>query len=201
MSKLKDILSILFGNLLITSAYAFITVPHEIVNGGVTSFSMVIGNVSGLDIALITNAITIGLLMLCWFGLGKETFFKSILSSICYMGFFSIFHSFNISLPAHDAVCLLIAAVMVGCGYYFCIAANSSTVGFDILALIAHKKDETISIAKVMRLINIVVILMGLFTYGVISILMGIAFALIQTKVLDLLLNMKVNPEKCKKTA
>ena len=51
MNKAKDILFILIGNLLITSAYAFITVPHEIVNGGITSFSMVISNIIHCDIS------------------------------------------------------------------------------------------------------------------------------------------------------
>lgn len=37
-------LKIILGNFLITGAYAFITVPNEIVNGGVTSFSMILGN-------------------------------------------------------------------------------------------------------------------------------------------------------------
>ena len=36
----KRYLSIILGNLLITGAYAFITVPNKIVNRGVTSFSM-----------------------------------------------------------------------------------------------------------------------------------------------------------------
>ena len=38
----KRYLSIILGNLLITGAYAFITVPNKIVNGGVTSFSMIL---------------------------------------------------------------------------------------------------------------------------------------------------------------
>lgn len=37
-------LKIILGNFLITGAYAFITVPNEIANGGVTSFSMILGN-------------------------------------------------------------------------------------------------------------------------------------------------------------
>lgn len=55
-------LKIILGNFLITGAYAFITVPNEIVNGGVTSFSMILGSISsestavGFDvIALILN--------------------------------------------------------------------------------------------------------------------------------------------------
>lgn len=47
---MKRILTIFLGNLLITGAYAFITVPNAIINGGVTSFSMVLGQVCRMDV-------------------------------------------------------------------------------------------------------------------------------------------------------
>lgn len=187
---LTDILYIILGNILITSAYAFITVPHEIINGGVTSFSLILHNLLPVDITIITNIITIILLILCYFGLGKEYFYKSIVSSICYMGFFDLFHSFNFVLPVNKWIGMVIAAVCVGAGYYLCIHAKSSTVGFDVIALIVHERNESFSIAKMMRLINISVIAMGLLSYGWIAIILGILFTLIQTKVLDLLLNL-----------
>lgn len=36
---MKRIVCIFAGNVLITGTYAFITVPNEIINGGITSFS------------------------------------------------------------------------------------------------------------------------------------------------------------------
>lgn len=198
-ASLEDIGSILLGNLFITGAYAFITVPHAIINGGVTSFSLVLQNLIQIDVGIITNVITLLLLVLCYLGLGKEYFYKSILSSLCYMGFFNLFHSWNISLQLPDLICLPIASLMVGIGYYLCLRAKSSTVGFDVLALVLHRRDESISIAKTMRLINVAVILCGLISYGWLSIMMGIIFTLIQTKVLDLLLNKNTNPKQCKK--
>ena len=47
-----SILKIVVGNLLITFSYAFITVPNGIVNGGVTSFSMILSSVTDLGISL-----------------------------------------------------------------------------------------------------------------------------------------------------
>ena len=50
-----SILKIVVGNLLITFSYAFITVPNEIVNGGVTSFSMILSSVTDLGISFYTK--------------------------------------------------------------------------------------------------------------------------------------------------
>ncbi|WP_174919126.1 YitT family protein [Peptacetobacter hominis] len=84
----KRIVKIIVGNLLITSAYAFITVPNEIVNGGVTSFSMILSNMADVNITIYTNTITVILLLLYGLFLGKQFFSGSILSCIAYMIFY-----------------------------------------------------------------------------------------------------------------
>ena len=53
---------IILENILITWAYAFLTVPHKIINGGVTSFSMIAASFLHSDTALIANVITLLLL-------------------------------------------------------------------------------------------------------------------------------------------
>jgi len=155
---MREVLRIIAGNICITGAYAFITVPCHIVNGGITSFSM--------DISFFTNAITILLLILCFFQLGKSFLLKSLLSSICYMLFFSIFYALNIVFPLPMPLAVLMASVMVGFGYYLCISSNSSTVGFDVLAIILHNKNDSFPIAVTMRYINVIVVLLGFASYG-----------------------------------
>ena len=73
----KRYLSIILGNLLITSAYAFITVPNRIVNGGVTSFSMILEEVTSINLTYLVDFITILLLLLCYIFLGKTFFYRN----------------------------------------------------------------------------------------------------------------------------
>lgn len=186
--NIVSICKIVLGNIFITVAYAFITVPNEIINGGVTSFSLVLQSLSGINISIIVNVLTIILLVVCLIFLGKDYFLKSILSSLCYMTFFNIFYSLPISLNINRYVGVVIAAVLVGIGYYLCISAKSSTVGFDVIALILNKKNNKINIAVSMRYINIGIILLGLSSYNALSIILGIVFTLIQSIVLKKLL-------------
>lgn len=186
---MKEVLRIVAGNICITSAYAFITVPYHIVNGGVTSFSMILHNFIDLDISFFTNAITVILLILCYIKLGKEFLFNSLLSSISYMIFFSIFHTLNISCPLPLPFAVIVASIMVGIGYFLCISSNSSTVGFDVLAIILHKKHPSFQIALTMRYINIVIVMLGLASYGWKAVLIGIIFTFLQTQSLKLLLD------------
>lgn len=191
MKGLIDFLKIILGNIFITAAYACITVPNEIVNGGVTSFSMIVEKITMIDITIVANTMIIILLILCFCFLGKDNFVKSIFSSICYMFFFSIFSKLNFTISINVIVEVILAGIMVGIGYYFCICANSSAVGFDVVALILHKKNEKIDIASTMKYINIGVLMLALFSYGIIAIIFGVAFTIIQSKVLKVLLDKK----------
>ncbi|MEE0667559.1 YitT family protein [Holdemanella biformis] len=184
-----SILKIVVGNLLITFSYAFITVPNEIVNGGVTSFSMILSSVTDLGISFYTNCITILLLVLCLFFLGKSYLAKSIVSSACYMLFFSFFNGIGFGFASIPMIIsVLIAGLLVGIGYFLCLSAESSTVGFDVIALILHTKNNKIKVSKAMRYINLFVILLGLFSYGLLAVIYGVIFTYIQTTVVHLLL-------------
>lgn len=184
---IKRYLYIILGNILITGAYAFITVPNEIVNGGVTSFSMILGELFSVNITVFVNAITLFLLFLCFVFLGKEFFIGSIFSCICYLSLFSFFHSFGIGLCVPPILCICIAGIAVGCGYYLCISVKSTAISFDVIALILNKKNPKLNMAYMMGMINVLVLLAGLAVYGPVSIILGIAFTGIQTFVLNTL--------------
>lgn len=178
---------IIFGNALITSAYAFLTVPHEIVNGGVTSFSMIAASFLHLDTALIANIITLLLLALCYFFLGKDYFKGTVIGGICYMIFFTSFHALGICLIPNRLLAALVAALMVGTGYYLCISQRATAISFDTVALILNKKNPAINVAATIFFINILVILLGIFQYGIWAVILGGAFSGVQALTLNVL--------------
>lgn len=185
---MNDFKKIVFGNIILTAAYALLTVPNKVINGGVTSFSLIISGVVGVDVTVVANVFTLVLLLLSAIFLGKEFMLKSLVSSVCYMGFLSFFHALPIMIPVPALLCTLIAGIMVGIGYYLCISANASTVGFDVVALILHKKFPKLNVAMTLRCISIVVILLGCMSYGALSIVYGVLFTLIETSVLNIMM-------------
>ena len=73
---------IILGNVLMSFAYAFLTVPQKIINGGVTSFSLILSGLTGVDTAVLANGITLVFLLLCLLCLGKEYFTRSIVGAL-----------------------------------------------------------------------------------------------------------------------
>ncbi|MBK5480690.1 YitT family protein [Peribacillus sp. TH16] len=93
------------------------------------------------------------------------------------------------SIDVNIIVVIIISSILIALGYYLCITANASTVGFDVIALILHHKNKKIDIAATIRIINLIVLLLGLLVYGYTSIIKGVAFTLIFSSLLKKMLN------------
>lgn len=197
-----------FGLTILNFAYVMVTVPHGVINGGVTSFSMILARLP-LTEALPVNAwvavVTALLALLCFAFLGRDIFIASLYSCVVGVAAFNFFTLIvpenvieamvrighmgdNPVIPIGMAAELIAAAVVVGAGYYFCLSNDSTAVGMDTIALIIHKRHEKIPVAYAMYAINIIVLLLGLYTYGLRCVLMGIAFAGIQALTLNAML-------------
>ena len=200
-----------FGLTILNFAYVMVTVPHGVINGGVTSFSMILARLPFTEILPVNAWVTIvtGLLaLLCFLFLGRDIFIASLYSCVVGVAAFNFFTMIvpadvigamvrighmgnNPVIPIGMAVELIAAAAVVGAGYYFCLSNDSTAVGMDTIALIIHKRHEKIPIAYAMYAINIIVLLLGLYTYGLRCVLMGIAFAGIQALTLNTMLHAK----------
>lgn len=213
---IKRYLFITFGIMIINFTYVMITVPHGIINGGVTSFSMILSRLP-LAEALPVNAwvtvVTVLLALLCFLFLGRDVFTASLFSCAGGIFFFNLFSfvigdkvidavykisavGYNPVISAGMAVELFAAAVVVGAGYYFCLSNNATAVGMDTIALIIHRKNERVPVAYAMYGINIIVLLLGLYTYGVRCTVMGIIFAGVQAMTLNVMLKIREKKER-----
>ena len=174
-------LQIFAGILLITSAYAFITVPQGIINGGVTSLSMSLSQVLPGSVGLYTTVITLLLMAACWVFLGAQYFMGSLFFTVFYLLLFNGFCLLHFALPLPWWVAVPVAGGMLGVGVALCILADATTVGADTLALILHKRWPRFPVGGYLYAVNVTVMLAGLATYGWKSFLLGLLFCGIQT--------------------
>lgn len=146
---------------------------------------MIFSKMANINISLVVNFITILLLILCGIFLGKSFFSGSIFSCICYLGFFTFFSSLDVFFVTNPIVLVLIAGTTIRIGYYFCISAKSTAIGFDVIALILNKYNPKINISLAMGAINICVLMLGFFNYGIISLILGIILTVVQSFTLN----------------
>lgn len=188
---MKRKISIFIGNILITLAYAFITVPQGIINGGVTSLSMSLSRIFPISVSILVTIITILIAAVCYFALEIDYFKGSLFCCICYLILFNVFSSISWKPNLPTVIAVPLAAVFVGVGFFMCINSKATTVGMDTIAVIINKGMPKIPVAAAMYAVNIGVMLLGLSTYGLASLMKGLVFTSIQMLVLNFSLRLK----------
>ena len=180
-------LKIILGNIAMTFAYAYIAVPFGIVNGGITSFAMVLDKNLPGNISFWTNALYLSLLIIYYIFMGYKCFINALFSCVAFILFFTLFTAFPLMLPLPFFLAVPCMGILIGIGYYFCISTRSTALGFDTIAIILHDRNPKINLALTIYICNVIVLLSGLFTYGIVSVIAGIICSGLQSFVLNLL--------------
>lgn len=180
-------LKIILGNIAMTFAYAYIAVPFGIVNGGITSFAMVLDKNLPGNISFWTNTLYLSLLIIYYIFMGYKCFINALFSCVAFILFFTLFTAFPLMLPLPFFLAVPCMGILIGIGYYFCISARSTALGFDTIAIILHDRNPKINLALTIYICNVIVLLSGLFTYGIVSVIAGIICSGLQSFVLNLL--------------
>lgn len=187
-SLAHDAAWIVVGNLVIALGYAQCLVPNQIISGGVTSMSMVLQRLVGWSVVWWSNVITASCLVLALLFLGRGNFVRSLISSVSYIGLFSLVSWLPTPLSGQPVVALLVGSGLIAVGYYLCLANDASTAGLDVLALITHRYQPRFPVAIALRVLNLVVLAVSAFVYGWVSLVFGGLFTLLYSELLNRLL-------------
>ncbi len=163
---------IILGTTLLASAINMFFKPNQLVIGGISGLAIVLeyitSKVIGYGIPLwITNiVVNIPLFILGIKLKGKSFGGKAIFASL-YLSFALWYTEF---LPVIDVELILVSifgAIILGAGIGLVLKASASTGGTDLAATIIKHVFPSVSLAKVMGLIDACIIIVGLIVFGV----------------------------------
>lgn len=183
LKYLKELVCILIGNLLIALAAQGLIFPNSVLSGGVTGIAVALEPVIHWNKELAADVIVIVCFILGFVVLGKEFAAKTLLSSIIY----PIFMRLLSNVPALTTSLLLASiytGVFVGVGVGLVFRVNASTGGMDIPPLIAAKLTHT-EVSKWVMVFDGCIITMGLFTYDVESVMIGLVSVFVTSYMID----------------
>ena len=100
--------------------------------------------------------------------------------------FFNTFHLTGFFITINPFLCIIIASILIGLGHYLCLSQNTTTVGYDVIALYFHKKKKY-NTAMTLRIIGTFILILGIAIFGIQAFLYGIIFITIETQVIYLL--------------
>ncbi len=175
MKKVLDILAVLFGNFLLAVSVAYFVLPYDILSGGVAGIAIITKAVFNWGPVLIIDVLVIGLFVIGAIVLGREFAIKTALSSVAYPVFLELLTRYPVNLEVDALMSCIFGGVIAGVGMGIAFRHNASTGGTDIIALVANKYFG-IQVSSAMLASDGVITLLGLLTYGLQDVCLGMIY-------------------------
>lgn len=170
-----DILYVVLGNIILAAGVSFFIVPNNILSGGVAGIAVAIAPVINISTTMIINGLTFILFIGGILVLGKNFAIKTLLSTILYPTFVSVFSvmSETIHITSDPMIASIYGGILVGAGVGLVFKTGASTGGMDIPPLIAHKYTH-IPLATLVLVTDGLTVMLGLSIYGIEPALIGL---------------------------
>ena len=138
----REFIIITFGMMLVAAAVYFFMVPSKIVVGSISGLALVISQLTGIQLSILTFILNVVLLVIGFIFIGKEFGAKTVYTSMLLPVFLWIYerivpvvHSVT-GNPVYD---LITYVLLVALGQALLFHVNASSGGLDIVAKIINK--------------------------------------------------------------
>lgn len=141
-NTIKDFSIITLGMFIVSAAVYFFLIPSNIVVGSISGLSMVLSQLSGIPISLITFILNSALLVIGFIFIGKDFGAKTIYTSMLlpvFLWIFEMLFPVSGSLTQNQVFDLAAYILIVALGQALLFHVNASSGGLDIIAKIMHK--------------------------------------------------------------
>ena len=162
-------------------------VPFKILDGGVVGISMIISQLSGLPLGVLTIVLNIPFMILGFKRLGMRFLVKAIYAMVIFSVFLGIFEDMK-EVTDKEILVVAFGGVLLGIGVGLILRYGGCLDGTEIVAMFLSKNTE-FSVGQIVLFFNIVI-------YGVAGMLFGLDRALyslltyfITSKVIDIVEN------------
>lgn len=166
-NKLREILRICVGTLIVACAVYFFMLPSQVSVGSGAALAMILSNFIPLPISAITLILNVFLLIIGFMLIGPEFGAKTVFCSLLMPGYIAVFEQVFPNFesltkdPTLDVICY---TLVVGVGLSILFTCNASSGGLDIVAKIMNKYFH-IELGKAMALSGMLVALASALCY------------------------------------
>lgn len=177
----------IFATFLAALSFNVFFSPNNFVIGGVSGLSIIFRESFNINESLFILVVSLALIILSYFTLGKQTTINSMLGTILFPLFieWSKVYVNMISLEGTSSLLIIIfGSITYGFANGLILKSGYSLGGFQILAQVIHKYFK-ISMGKAISIINIIIILIGGYVFGIDKCLYAIIALYIISIVID----------------
>ncbi len=182
-----DFFGIMIGAVIAAFAIEEFLVPCTILDGGVVGIGIMINNLTGVPLSVLTVAFNIPFLIIGTRKMGKMFIVKSAFAMAIFSAFLEVFAPLKNATNEHLlAVCF--GGVLLGVGVGLVIKFGGCLDGTETVAILLNKKFK-FPVGKVVLIFNIFIFIVAGFLFGFDRAMYSLLTYFITSKVLDIVEN------------
>lgn len=187
--KIIDYLVVYLGCIIQAFAVTAILRPNNLIVGGFTGISIVLGQLINIKYTYIYYTLCVSIIFTAWIFLGKKQAMNIILLSTTYPLILIIFDSLNMKFidAGNDKLLACIYyGIIMGIGSGLVLRKGFSQGGSDTIAKIINKNlFPFISISQILLAIDIIILTVSSFVFGRNAVLYALVMQMIYAKTID----------------
>lgn len=186
--KAKNITLILLGNFILVFGVAMFILPYNILSGGVAGVVVALSPVISINRELLIDILNISLFFIGWLILGKDFALKTFICALTYPLFLRIITPLISVVEIDPILASIYGGIICGAGVGIVMRHGASTGGMDIPPLVLHKLTG-LKISTLVMVIDALTVLLGMVTYGLPAVLIGLLSVFTTSIAMDKMLN------------
>lgn len=162
-------------------------VPFTILDGGVVGVSMIISQLSGLPLGVLTILLNIPFMILGFRRLGMRFLVKAIYAMVIFSIFLGVFENMK-AVTEQEILVVVFGGVLLGIGVGLILRYGGCLDGTEIVAMFLSKNTE-FSVGQIVLFFNIIIYIAAGFLFGPDRALYSLLTYFITSKIIDIVEN------------
>ena len=177
-------LFITIGAVLMAVSLEYFLVPNSVVDGGITGISIILSELTKVQLGIFIFIINLPFLYLGYKQIGKTFAFSTAYGIVILSVSTALFHH---AVPFTDEkiLAVLFGGILLGLGVGIVIRAGGSLDGTEIVAILVSKKMR-LPVGQIIMFINFFIFIIAAFVYGWDSAMYSMVTYYIAAKVMDI---------------
>ena len=193
-TKLKHIILILLGSLILSFGIYNLNYQNNITEGGVLGVLLLLKNLFDIEPSVANLIIDISLLIIAYKFFGKQFLIHSIIATLSFSIFYGVFETIGPLIPVLQSkfIVTILSGLFVGVGVGIIVRNGAAAGGDDALAMVISKV-TSMTIGNVYMVGDIAVLILSLTYLSVYDIFWSLIAVNISGRTIDFIYNFKNN--------
>lgn len=180
---------IIIGSALIAAALQFFLIPNQVVVGGASGLATILSYLTGITPGVLLILVNAPLFIMALLMLGRGFVLRALLGIVVTSVLVDVFAFLHLVVTEDLLLVAVYSGILVGVGLGLVLSAGASVGGTDLAARLIRKKRPTMTIGRLILIIDAIIVFSGSFIFGSFDLALYAVIAIyILNRIVDMML-------------